>query len=882
MPNGTVTFLFSDIEGSTKLWEAHPKEMQEALALHDATLRKHIVEGAGFTFKTMGDSFCVAFTVARNAIETATAIQLALKQASWSTPTPIKVRMAVHTGAVESRDDDYFGPPLNRVARLLSTAHGGQIVLSQTSYELVRDSLPNPISLRDIGQHQLKDLERPEQVFQVVHPDLPDNFPPLRSLTTFPNNLPQQVTTFIGREKEIIHIKQSIQKDRLVTLTGSGGTGKTRISLQAAAEILERYEDGAWFVELAPISDPSHVAQAIASTLGISESSASTSQLIVDKLENLELLLIIDNCEHVLAEVARLVDLILRRCPRTRILASSREPLGIFGEHIYRIPSLSTPDPAIAQTAETLSHFESVRLFIDRALMAKNDFNVTNQNAPALASLCHRLDGIPLAIELAAARTRALSIEQIESKLDQRFNLLTSGSRTALPRQQTLRALVDWSYDLLSDNEKLLLARVSVFAGPWTLSLAEQACSGEGIDEVEVFELLSSLADKSLLTTDQSGSETRFGLLETVRQYGAERLTKMGESDLRRQRHTETFWRALSDLRKGIYEDRPEAMAQVDPIYPDLRLAIRHAINDNPPLAAEMVLRFWRYWLFRGRMREGLQTCRSVMESVERHQADPVAQVRAGLTLGILIYLTGDYPSAQPILQRAFDLAKSTDDEELQLLTTFALANVFSYEVTRREQVKALYEQAVAMFRALGDNVGAARAELNMALNVAEDDPIRGIELYNKALSSLANQGLKRHISICLGNLGLCYEDTHDFPQAIENHAKALQMRVEMNETPGIAGSLESIVRCMHGLGLKESSWRDLVLISAVTVRLRDESGMRSECPISRDDLVTSYGELEEEAKLLKLWDDSSRLPMSEAVLAAQSLLANLGQLTAK
>lgn len=882
-PIGTVTFLFSDIEGSTKLWDAHPKEMQIALAQHDQLLRQLIAEGSGFTFKTLGDAFCAAFGVARNAVETATAIQLALSKTEWPTPSPIKVRIAIHTGAVECRDEDYFGPPLNRVARLLSTAHGGQVVLSQASYELVRDSLASPTELWDLGEHQLKDLERPEQVYQVSHPGLQDQFPPLRSLTTFPNNLPQQVTSFIGREKEITHIKQSLERDRLITLTGSGGTGKTRISLQAAAMVLDRFQDGAWFVELAPISDPAFVAQAIAVALGIPEQSAtSTSQLIVDKLENLEVLLILDNCEHVLAEVARIADLILKRCPRTRILASSREPLGIFGEHIYRVPSLSTPDPKVRQTVETLSHFEAVRLFIDRAMMAKNDFSVTNNNAPALASLCHRLDGIPLAIELAAARTRALSIEQIESKLDQRFNLLTSGSRTALPRQQTLRALVDWSYDLLNDSEKLLLARVSVFADTWSLENAERVCSGEGIEEYEVLDLLTSLADKSLLTTDQSTTETRFGLLETVRQYAAERLAQMGDADIRRARHRECFWMVLCSLKQGIYYEEPEAMAQVDPIYPDLRLAIRHAIEFNPSLAAEMVLRFWRYWIFRGKMREALQTCQLVRESVESNGADTVAKARALMILGNATYLTANYSAALPLVQQAFDLSKETDDEELHVFSRFALANVCSFLPTERERAKAIYEEVVSMFRAQGDSIGTARAEMNMAVNVAEDDPARGIELYNEALSNLERKDMKRHISVCLGNIGLCYEQLNEYPVAIDYHSRALKMRVEMHEVPAIAGSLESIVRCLHGLGLKDSTWKELILISAVAARLRDETGTTSEEADSRDGLVEEYGSIDEEANLLRHWDESARLPMTEAVLVAQRLLDNLEQLATK
>ncbi len=480
IPTGTVTLLFTDIEGSTKLWEEHPEQMRTSLARHDSLMRRAITDANGYVFKTIGDAFCAAFSTAADAVDAVLSAQLAIVSEPWPDGTPIGVRIALHTGAVESRDGDYFGQPVNRVSRLLSTGHGGQALLSLATCEQVRDNLPDGATLTSLGEHRLKDLGRLETVYQLLYPGLPEDFPPLRSLNSpeLPNNLPQQPTSLIGREREIEEVKKLVGAHHLVTLTGSGGCGKTRLSVQVAADMLNGEGDGVWLVELASLSDPSLVPQAVANVLGVKEEAGKPiSQTLVDWLKKKKLLIVLDNCEHLLEECAKLADAIIRSCPTVRILASSREALGIAGEQSYRVPSLATPDPKQAYTVERLSQYASAQLFLDRARMARPDFEITNANAPALVSLCHHLDGIPLAIELAAARVRSLSVEEIDDRLQDRFRFLTGGSRTALPRQQTLRALIDWSYDLLSEKEKTLLCRLSVFAGGWTLEAAEAVCA---------------------------------------------------------------------------------------------------------------------------------------------------------------------------------------------------------------------------------------------------------------------------------------------------------------------------------------------------------------------------------------------------------------------
>ena len=445
--------------------------MRVALQRHDAIMRAVIVQHEGYVFKTVGDSFYAAFVTSPQALSAALAAQHALLSESWPEPVTLRVRMALHTGVAEQRDNDYFGPPLNRTARLLGVGHGGQVLVSHTAYGLVRDALPLSVELRNLGEHRLRDLGQREPIYQLLHPDLPSQFPALRSLSSpdLPNNLPQQVTSFIGREKEMAEVKALLRQTPLLTLTGSGGAGKTRLSLQVAADLLEEYPDGVWLVELAPLTDLALVPRAVVTVLGIAEQAGETfTRTLVEHLKAKKLLLLFDNCEHLLAACAHLADTLLRACPEVKILASSREALGIAGETVYRIPSLSFPDLTQPVTETNLAGFEAIRLFADRALAVLPDFAVTPQNAPSLVSVCRRLDGIPLAIELAAARVRSLSVKEIDSRLDNRFRLLTGGSRTALPRQQTLRALIDWSYDLLTETERLLLARLAVFAGGWT------------------------------------------------------------------------------------------------------------------------------------------------------------------------------------------------------------------------------------------------------------------------------------------------------------------------------------------------------------------------------------------------------------------------------
>ena len=534
---GTVTFLFTDVEGSTRLWEEEPERMKPALACHDAISRAAVESHHGLVVKSTGDGLHAAFDTALDALGAAVDLQQAIANPTATSGVLLRVRCGLHAGVVERRDNDYFGSPVNRAVRIMSVAHGGQVLLSQAVADGVRSLLPPEVSLRDLGKIRLKDLSTTEHVYQVVHPQLRQEFPALRSLEATPNNLPQQATSFIGREQALTELRRLLAKTRLLTLTGSGGCGKTRLCLQVAADCLESFADGAWMVELAPLFDPDRVPQTVATVLGLREVLGGTIiQTLTEYLKDKRLLLLLDNCEHLLEGCARLADVLVRQCPYLTILASSREPLGIGGEQAYRVPSLSLPDSEQAHTPVSVTAFEAVQLFTDRAGLIRADFEVTNQNASTLASICHRLDGIPLAIELAAARVRSLSVEEISRKLDERFRLLTGGSRTVLPRQQTLRAALEWSHNLLNDAERAVFRRLSVFAGGFTMELAQAVAGDDRLDDWAVLDHLSALVDKSLVVAEP-GEPPRYRLLESARVFALEHLAEGGEMAATLSRH---------------------------------------------------------------------------------------------------------------------------------------------------------------------------------------------------------------------------------------------------------------------------------------------------------------------------------------------------------
>jgi predicted ATPase/class 3 adenylate cyclase len=591
VPSGTVTFLFSDVEGSTRLWDAHGEDMRRALAVHDKVVRGAFESAGGFVFATGGDGFGAAFSRASDAISASLAAQRGLAGQDWPGNVSLRVRMGVHTGEAEERGGDYFGAEVSRAARLMAIAHGGQIVCSQATADMVGGHLPAGVSLADLGVHRLRDLSEPLRVFLVAGDGLPGRFPPLLSMDAFPGNLPLQVSSFIGRDAELARVAKALGEARVVTLTGVGGVGKTRLALRAAAEALPRFREGAWLVELAPVRDPEAVAAAVAAVFGVTERvGMNTTETLVEFLRSKQLLLVLDNCEHLLDPTAELVEVLERSCPGVVVLVTSREGLAIEGERVVPVPALSAP--AVNGDLAVVGESDAVRLFVERAGWVDPDFELTETNAPAVAQLCRRLDGLPLAIELAAARIRAITPAELAGRLDRRFDTLAGGRRRAVQRHQTLRAAIDWSYQLLSEPEQRLLARLAVFAGGCTEEAAEEVCGADPLPGGAVFELLAGLVAKSLVIAQRQGPTTRYRLLETIREFGEDRLADYGETDQLRRRHAEYYCRLAAGLSDRLEGERLDATRRIIAELDNMLAALNYAVDTAD---ADLALRILRH-----------------------------------------------------------------------------------------------------------------------------------------------------------------------------------------------------------------------------------------------------------------------------------------------
>ncbi|HTP01662.1 MAG TPA: adenylate/guanylate cyclase domain-containing protein [Anaerolineales bacterium] len=708
LPSGTVTFLFTDLEGSTKLWEQYPGAMKRALTRHDDIVRESIEGQAGRVIKNTGDGFHAVFETGVSGVNAALAAQRTLSGTDWDeiAPPGLRVRMALHTGEAQERGGDFYGPALNRAARLMSIAHGGQVLLSTTTAHLVRDQLPGPVSLRDLGEHRLRDLVRSEHVFQLVDPALPVDFPPIKSIDAFPNNLPVQLTSFIGRERELAEARQRFESARLLTLIGPGGTGKTRLSLQLGADLLPSFPDGVWLAELAPLTDPALVMQSVASVFHLREQlGMPIDELLIDYLREKELVLILDNCEHLIESCAQLADQILHASACLKIIASSREALGISGETVYRVPPLSLPEAESLSRASVVQ-CESAQLFMERAGAANPKFAVTEQNAGSIAQICRRLDGIPLGIELAAARVTAFSAEQIASHLDDRFRLLTGGSRTALPRQQTLRALIDWSYDLLSEDERSLLRKLSVFASGWTFEAAEMVCSS-----LDVLNLLVQLVNKSLVTMDDEPAEPRYHLLETVRQYARDKLLETGESEATRGSHFDHFYALAGEAAPRLRSfGASEWVDRLDREHGNLRAAAQWALENRLEDLFQLTQFLLYFWNRRGYEEEGRNLIREALRRAEQlpefqGSTDPRRLLLLGeawQTLIMLAYSQGDNIRAIEASEHAAAIARQLDNKRL-----LALALAFETSglvlLGRLEEVNEKLEEGLAAADESGD-----------------------------------------------------------------------------------------------------------------------------------------------------------------------------------
>ena len=858
LPTGTVTFIFTDLEGSTRLLSAlrdtYARLLDEYYELVGSIFAAH----GGVELDRAGDGLFHSFASARSAASAAVEVLHAMAVHDWPAGANVRARIGLHTGEPTSRPTGYVGMDVHRAARIAASGHGGQLLLSQTTRDLVVGDLPAEASLTDLGEHWLKDLAEPEHLFQLNIEGLPHAFPPLRSLVTLPNNLPRHLSSFVGRRADVAEVRQLTTEAPLVTLTGPGGVGKTRLCLQVAAELVDTFVDGAWLVELETLTDEALVAQQVSLALGVAEASdADAQEALLGHLRSREALLILDNCEHVIDAAARLANTVLRSCPGLRILATSREALGVAGERMYPVRSLSLPTHVGTLTAEQAAEFEAVGLFAERAQAADPTFRISDDNAAAVVEICRRLDGIPLAVELAAARVRALTVQQIADRLDDRFRLLTGGSRTVMPRHQTLRAAIDWSFDLLPDTERAVLWRLSVFAGSFSLEAAEAVCAGPQVPRESVVDHLTRLVEKSLV--NRQGDQYR--LLETVRGYARERSLEAGEAHGAYERHRDWYLGLVRQAAPAFFRGPESApwLDRLDAEHDNLRVALSWSLNDAgaPEAALELVAGLWRFWEIRGYLLEGRHWMERALAitpgGVSRLSADVLtgagilasgqgdhsAAVRfheeslamheelgdrrsiqyALHNLANAALHTGDLGRARNLYERVIEIGQG--DPNL----TFVLVNLADVADGQGDHAAARrhYEEAIEMTADGGNPWATAYALSSYGQSAARHgDTVAAREMYDRALGIYRQTGDQRGEARVMTMIADLVAEEGDAPAARSMLYEALQIRCRLGDAPGICAALE------HFSGaISESDPGRATRILAAAAAMRDRTGSR-------------------------------------------------------
>ena len=742
LPTGTVTFLFTDIEGSTRLAQEQRDTWPQLLERHREIARAAWAEQQGIEISTEGDSFFVVFAGAPQAVAAAVAVQRALFAETWPAGAQIRVRMGLHTGAGMLSGGGYVGLDVHRAARIAHAASGGQVLLSATTRSLVEGNLPDGVGLREMGEHRLKDLSRPELIWDLDIEGIPADFPALRTLNAVPNNLPTQLTTFLGRQHEIAEAGQLLADGRLLTLTGPGGTGKTRLALQLAASATDRFPDGIYFVPLGTISQAELVLPTIAQAVGLVDPGTRALDRLVDHIGARSILLVLDNFEQV-ADAAPQVGELLLRAPGISALITSRSPIRVYGEREYPVPPLGVPDPRHLPDFEQLSTYESVALFVERAMAVRPDFAVTNANAPAVAEICVRLDGLPLAIELAAARVRVLSPQAIMDRLGDRLKLLSGGSRDLPERQQTLRSAIGWSHDLLDEAEQRFFARFSIFAGGATLEAIEQVVIDPG-DKTDPLDACASLVDKSLARQEsEPDGEPRFLMLSTIREYAAEKLGERGETGELADRHAAWVLSMVERAVASIFGSEQRAVLdRYEREHDNIRAALAWTTaNDQAETALRILAACWRFWQMRGYLAEGREHAERVL-AMPAGRDFPDARSAALEAAGGIAYWQAELLPARAWYGEALDLARASDDRARIANAIYNLTFTFSMEQEDQVKSRALAQEAVDIYRELGDEAGVGRALWGLANSYYFfRDFAGGITIANQALEIFRRVG---------------------------------------------------------------------------------------------------------------------------------------------
>ena len=800
-----TTFLFSDVEGSTRLWEQEPERMAVAMARHDALSRAAVVAHGGLVVKGLGDGVHAIFGDGLDAVLAAVQLQLLLAEPPAPGELALRVRCGMHCGASEARDGDFFGPALNRAARVMGAAHGGQTLITQELAERVAARLPPPLTLADLGVVRLRDLDGRQRLHQIVHPGLRERFPPLRSMEATPNNLAQQLNSFVGRERELAEVRQLLAKTRLLTLLGMGGIGKSRLSVQLGAELMDEYPDGVWLVELAPLTDPRGVPQALAGVLGLKEEAGlAVLDALRAHVRTRTLLVILDNCEHVLHACADLAKQLLQAGAGLKVLATSRDVLQVAGETVYAVPTLTAP-AAGDNTLSALARHEAVRLFLDRAQAVQPAFRLDDHNAPAVAEICRRLDGIALALELAAARIRTLSVQAIAARLADRFRLLVTGDQTVLPRQRTLRALIDWSFELLNPAERALFRRLAVFAGGWSLESAEVVCAGDGLDQLEVLDLLAHLVEKSLVTMDVGG--TRYRMLETMRAYALEKLADAGDEAATRSEHLGHFVSLAEAARphlagpvQGLW------LTRLDPERENFigAFGFSQSAEGGDALGVRLLHALRPYFITRGDLSTGLRLAVDLLARPGARGRDQ-SRCMALFAAGQFCFYLGRQHEALAHLRECAEIAREADNKgtllrALQPLGAVSLA-LGQLDVATRHLL-----EAVVLARELGDaRELASTMNLLALLHRMEGQFDRAEVLFQQVLAQYRELRDPESTAICLLNLAMTKTSSGQSAPALAMMQEVLALASETGSQP----VWQSATEVCAGLAASLGGWAD-------------------------------------------------------------------------
>lgn len=797
-PGEIVTFLFTDIEASTVLWERFPEQMRLAVAQHDSLLRHIAEKHNGTVFKTMGDAFYIAFARAGDSMAVAVESQYALAREPWPAEIQsIRVRMAIHTGEVEQRNQDYFGQSLNRVARMLAVGHGGQVLLSHITYGLVRDLLPAGISLRDLGEHRLKDIQYPEKLFQLILPDLPGDFPALKTLDYLPNNLPTQLTPFIGRQEELENVSSLLLRNdvRLVTLTGPGGIGKTRLGLQVAAEIVDAFPGGVFFVELSSVRSFDAFVQAIAQVLNLKDAEQHSVLEYLKNRFNYKMMLLLDNFEQAIDAAPFVLDLLVY-CSKLKILITSRTALHLGGEREYLIAPMALPSKNVIPNLADLLQYEAIMLFVQQAQAVKPNFQLTEANAPVIVEICRRLDALPLAIELAAARVTLMSPKAMLKLLQQSFQVIKGRVYSRSARQQTLHETIAWSYELLNETEKLFFKRLAIFHGGCTLEAVADICEDQEYSIDELLDVLMSLIDKSLLRQqEEHEEEQRFTMLYTIQGFALEQLAAAGELAVLQQSHYKHYLQLAQQAAPKLRgAEQKHWLNSLDKEYDNLRFALQwcqehEAIEAGLRLSTEL----WRFWLMRGYVLEGRYWLSFFLQAHIAQNIPPLVRARALEGASVLATRQKDFEGATELANEALELGQQLGNQEIVGSASISLAEA-AYAQGNVQYAIELLENSLNLRRASGDSRGAASLLNNLGNIVLQQGQFSRAALFlEESLSLFRREGDRLALASILNNLGEVERYQNNFEQALKFYEESLNLSREVKYTWGIAAALSNL-----------------------------------------------------------------------------------------